>query len=427
MMNRRRFLQGCCAGIVAMNGARLGSLSFAQTPSGGRDMLVTIFLRGGMDALSFLVPHGDSYYQEERSGGLALGAGQVLDIDGYFGLHPQAAALMELYQQGHLALIPATGIPDAHGTRSHFQAQDYLEYGGFTASQGGWLGRYLAETQPSEQQLAGLFRGMSLGSALALSLQGYNGALAMNDIGEFTLRGDAGQSNELRRALRLMYAQDQELQATAAQTLDAVDLLDANPPGEYTPRQGVEYPDNDFSGALAMLAQLIKMDIGFQAGTVDLGGWDTHENQANGNNPTAGSFADRVGELAGGLAAFWNDMTDFHGRITVVVMSEFGRRLKQNSNNGTDHGHGGLMMVLSASLRGRQIWGAWPGLSPEELYERKDLRVTTDWRQVLAEVAFARLGMDAAAMQGLLPGYQYPGPVGFFLETQDLPNHLIIR
>lgn len=417
-MQRRTFMQGCCAGIIAMSGARLGNMVFAQPGNNRRDVVINVFLRGGIDALNFLVPYADTHYQDARASHLALGDSQVIDLDGYFGLHPSAERLKEIYDQQHLALIGATGIPDAQGTRSHFQAQDFLDHGGGQINDSGWLGRYLNSTN-SADAFGGVFRGLSFDPSVALSLSGYGNALAVNSVSEFTLRGSSSHKDDLRRALRTMYNFDERLGATALKTLDVADLLDANPIGDYVPAPGVEYENNNFARALSSLAQLIKMDLGLQAATVDLGGWDTHENQASGNR-VDGGFSDLVRTLCNGLHAFWGDMADHHGHLTVVVMSEFGRRLKENANRGTDHGHGGMMMVLNPYVAQKKVFGPWPGLSNDQLYERKDLRVTTDFRTVLAEVFIKRLGIPESQVPNFFPGYTAAPVLNFLNQAVEL-------
>lgn len=416
-MKRRTFLQGCCAGIAAMSGARLTNLTFAQTPGSPQRCIVTIFLRGGMDALNFLIPHADSLYHDARPDLSLQPSDGAYDLDGYFALHPSAGALKELYDSRHLALVAATGIPDGQGTRSHFQAQDYLEYGGQQKNEGGWLGRYL-NAAPTPTQYSGIFRGISVSSSLALSMQGFGGALSMREADDFTLEGRADKT-DLRRALRTMYGVDPTLGPPAMKTLDAIDLLEANPVDDYTPRPGVEYPNEDIADSLASIAQLIKLDVGLQAATVDLGGWDTHEGQA-GSNPATGSFSDRVSELSDSLGAFWADIADHHGLVTVVVMTEFGRRLKENNNRGTDHGHGGVMMVLNGAIREKRVFGEWPGLANDQLYERKDLRVTTDFRTVLSEVLISQAEVDPNDIGQYFPGYTFPDPVGFLIGTPTM-------
>lgn len=423
-IKRRQFLQGCCAGIAAMSGVRVSNLSFAQSPGSNQKIIINVFLRGGMDALNFLIPYADALYHDARQR-IAIDASDgAIDVDGYFALHPQAAALKDIYDSQHLALIPATGIPDEQGTRSHFQAQDYLEFGGPQQNEGGWLGRYLNGIAPPPE-FSGIFRGLSISSSTALSLAGFSGALSLNDADSFTIQGNANDG-DIRAALRTMYGPDPELAEPAMKTLDAIDLLDANPIGNYTPRPGVQYPDDDFAEALKGLAQVIKLGMGLQAATIDLGGWDTHENQTYGD-PEAGPYADRVADLVGGLEAFWADIADNHNDVTIVVMSEFGRRLNENANRGTDHGHGGLMMVLNGGIREKKVYGDWPGLATDQLYERKDLKVTTDFRQVLGEILISQTGIKSWQIGDYFPGYSFPGPVGFLLEESARSDVMMVR
>lgn len=419
LLKRRTFLQGCCSAIAAMSGSQLGNLAFAAPGSqsrsgaraaGPRDTLVTIFLRGGMDALSLLAPHGDSNYFAARPRTRLLTA-QALDIDGYFGLHPSASKLKALYDAQHLALIPACGFPDSN--RSHFEAQDMIDAGvsgGKGLTQGGWLGRHLAASPPAS---ASVFQAVSIGSGVGPSLAGAPESLAMDSAANYTLNTD-GVNNSTRTALRAMYATHPDLSDMALGTLDAVDLLEGNPAGDYTPRNGAVYPGGEFGDDLKSLAQMLRLDIGLDSATIDFGGWDTHENQCNSGNAASGYLADRFKQVSDGLHAFWTDLLEYHGRLTVVVVSEFGRRLRENDNTGTDHGHGGLMMVLSSSIRQKRIWGTWPGLATDQLFERNDVQSTTDYRQVLAELLMARRGLTSAA--SVFPGYVYPKPVGFFLS-----------
>ncbi len=422
---RRTFMQGCCATIAAMSGARLGNLVFAQRGAPQRDIVINVFLRGGMDCLSFLAPFADAEYHSKRPDlGLGQNAGdnEVSDLDGYFGLHSAAAPLVDLYNAQHLALIPATGLPDNLGTRSHFEAQDFMDFGGADPSSGGWLKRYLNSVPVGGLPFEGLFRGISFGSAVSPSFSGFPEALALTEAGDFAIRGSSSNEDDLRRALRLMYDFDPELREVALRTLDATDVIDANPPGEYVPSAGVTYPDSSFSDAMKSIAQMVKLDLGLQAATVDFGGWDTHESQASSSNPDSGYFADQVGDLAGTLAAFWDDMSAQHSRLTMVVMSEFGRRLKENANRGTDHGHGGMMMVFNSNIDAKKVWGTWPGLSSAELFEGKDLKVTTDFRQVLSEIFVARASATSTDLDNYFPGYTYPEPLGIFGDAGVLSS-----
>ncbi|MBI1292047.1 DUF1501 domain-containing protein [bacterium] len=406
-MQRRSFLKGCCAAIAAMSGARLGNLVFAQSPSTSSppNIIINLFLRGGMDSLSFLVPWDDTDYHTARPR-LGLGSAQVLDLDGRFGLHPSATQLKELYDSKNLGLVCATGSP--HPTRSHFEAQDYLDHGvpgdaGY--SYGGWLARYLAR-RPTEA----VFSGISVGSAVAVSLSGFPNALSLTSANGFSLSGSGSHLDDLRRSLRAMWAADPQLATVGLRTLDAVDIIDHASPGDYAPPQGITYPSNSLGDAFKSIAQMIRLDLGLQGATVDLGGWDTHESQASSGNPTTGQYADQIASLSATLGAFWNDLSAYRSRITVVVMSEFGRRLRENDNRGTDHGHGSTMMVLSDAITEKKVYGTWPGLATDQLFESVDLAVTTDYRTILAEILQARLGINNPAE--LFPGFSYPGPLG---------------
>jgi len=412
-IRRRTFLQGCCSGIMALSGARLGNLSFAQTP-GERDILVSVFLRGGMDALSLLAPFADSEYHEARPD-LGLNSIDVVDLNGYFGINKAATRLRDLYLARHLALIPACGFPEPN--RSHFEAQDIMDHGqtGIEArTSSGWLSRHLAPSNAMDS----VFRAVSLGSTNSPAFDGFPGSLSIDGANGFSLNTHWNHGDDFRVALRQMYDGDPRLQSLARRTLDAVDTIDGNPPGDYVPGNGVTYPDTDFANTLTSVAQLIRMGVGLEAATVDLGGWDTHENQASYNNPSQGYFAAHVQELADGLHAFWSDLQEWHGRLTIIVMSEFGRRLRENSNLGTDHGHGGLMMVVSSNVREQKVYGAWPGLSYEQLFENVDVAATTDFRSVIAEVLKARRGVDDVALASLFPGFPFGPPVGFFLNHE---------
>lgn len=410
--NRRNFLKGCCAGIVAMNGAKLHSLVFGQgTPQ--RDIVISVFLRGGTDALNLLVPADNADYLTARPN-LSIPAANVLPLDATFGLHPAAAKLKELYDAQHLAPVCAAGSTDP--TRSHFEAQDFMERGvpgDPLYSGGGWISRYLAGVPGSA-----IFKGVSMGSSVALALDGFDGALAMNGAEGFTLNGNS--LDDVRRGLRRMYSEDPQLAEIMDRTLDATDYIDYADPGTYVPSPGVTYPaDNDLADTMKSLAQIIKLDLGLSAATVDLGGWDTHDGQRDWDDRLDGRFADLVQQLSDAIHAFWLDMAAYHGRLTIVVMSEFGRRLRENDNRGTDHGHGGAMFVVSSSLVQKKVRGTWPGLAYENLFENVDLAVTTDFRTVLSEIMYARLGVPNVG--ALFPGFSYPGPVGFFGASGNGP------
>lgn len=411
-LGRRNFLQGCCAGMAAAYGTQLTNVAFGA-PQAGRDALVVIFLRGGMDALSFLPPYADSDYHVARAE-LGIDGAQALDLNGLFGLHPRANKLKEIYDAGHLVLIPASG--STNPSRSHFEAQDLIERGTPDDpyyDSGGWLARHLQGYVTDS-----IFSGLSHGSTIATALEGYTGALAFSNAGDFTVSGDSGETDDMRRALRSMYTPDANTGEVAVATLDASDIIEYADPDSYTPANGVVYPNTSTARALSSIAQMLRLELGLQAVTVDVGGWDTHESQADNGNPIGGRFASNVQELCDAMHAFWNDLTDYHNRLTLIVMSEFGRRLKENNNRGTDHGRGGLMMVMNANFRNAGVLGSWPGLHPDVLFERVDVPVTTDYRTVLAEILDARRGDRNYGH--VFPGFQYSGPLGLFLASNSV-------
>lgn len=415
-MERRQFLQGCCAGIAALAGSRITNVTFAQTP-GQRDILVTVFLRGGMDALTLLSPFADSEYHAARPA-LALDNEHVFDLDGYFGLNRAAQGLGEIYSAQHLAFIPACGFPDAN--RSHFEAQDIMDHGmtGNAARTGdGWLSRHLAPSNPMDS----VFRAVTLGSQPSVSLEGFTHSLAMTGSGDFSLNTAWNHVGEIRSALREMYGNDPLIGPTALRTLDAIDVVESSPDKDYVPRNGANYGNSAFAKRLQSIAQLLRMEVGLEAATVDLGGWDTHENQVAWNDPTSGYFANLTRELSDGLRAFWTDLRDFHGRLTVVVMSEFGRRLRENDSRGTDHGHGGLMMVMNSNIRERRVFGQWPGLAQEQLFESVDVASTTDFRAVLSEVLRMRRGASLQQIADIFPDYNFDKGLGIFIP-EGLPT-----
>jgi uncharacterized protein (DUF1501 family) len=408
-LSRRKFIQGCCAGIAAMGGARLSNLAFGAPSAGQQDILVSVFLRGAMDGMSLLVPHGEANYFVARPR-LAMSTARVLDLNGLLGLHPAAARLFDLAGSGQLGLVCAAGSPDP--TRSHFDGQDRMDHGvvgDLKFGGDGWLARHVNRYSASN-----VFQAVSIADSVAASLDGAYGSISMQEAGDFTLQGDWSQKDDLRRALRAMYGGDAAYGPTALDTLDAADLIEYADPGNYTPPQGVVYPGGELSDALESLAQLIRLDMGLMAATVDYGGWDTHESQAD-SNPTTGYFANQVRQLSDSLFAFWSDLATSNKKVTVVVMSEFGRRLKENNNRGTDHGHGGVMLVLSGSLKRGGIFGHWPGLDTDQLFEDVDLRVTTDYRSVLSEILLARTA--TSDLSAIFPDFGFSSPVGLF----DLP------
>ncbi len=392
-INRREFMMGCSAAIAAMTGSKLSNVALAEGT--GSQTLVTVFLRGGWDALSVLPPleGKDRGYYEAARPTLKVpvkGDNKALVLNAQLGLHPSLEPLFELYQAGHMAIIPATGMPS--NTRSHFDAQEYLELGtpDISTTPSGWVTRFLTGTK-SNAVADLLSESLSLNDGLPTSVRGNLKAVGFPSFEGFQLADDAEYRKFLTAALTRMWDGDQWLHQTGLTTLRAVDTITKINSGEYKPAGDAKYPnDSDFSKSLQTLARVMKAGLGVRAATVDLGGWDTHQYQGE---KAQGYFGNLLSELARGLAAFFTDLDGLRGSTTVVVMSEFGRRLDENASQGTDHGHGSAMLVLGGSVAGGKVYGKFPGLAPDQLFDRADLAVTTDYRTVLLEVMQKRFGL----------------------------------
>ena len=357
------------------------------TAAANKKKLVVLFQRGAADGLNIVVPYREKNYYSMRPS-IAIQQNEVLDLDGFFGLHPAMTAFKPLYDQGHLAIIHAAGSPDM--TRSHFDAQDYMESGtpGVKVTQDGWLNRAL-----QAEALAGkpsAFRAVALGTQVPRTLQGKLPAIAVNNLADFSVAGRGPQTSPISDAFQAMYdeSSDAVLHGTGQETFEAVKMLKAADPSKYQPAAGVEYPKTQFGNSLKQVAQLLKANLGVEAAFSDIGGWDTHQNQGNAN----GQLANRLKEFSETIAAFWKDMGQDAENLTLVTMSEFGRTARQNGTGGTDHGHANVMFVLGGQVKGGKVYGKWPGLSNEQLNEGRDLAVTTDFRRVLGEAAFKTLG-----------------------------------
>jgi uncharacterized protein (DUF1501 family) len=350
--------------------------------------LVVLFQRGAADGLNIVVPYTEKNYYTMRPN-IALQPGDVLDLDGQFGLHPAMAPLMPLFKQGHLAVVHAVGSPDV--TRSHFDAQDYMESGtpGVKSTQDGWLNRAL-QAEHIDPKTATAFRAVALGTQVPRTLQGRLPAVAVSNVANFTVGGQDKQGAVLSNAFQAMYAgtNDKILSGEGQETFEAVRMLKATDPAHYKPANGVVYPNTPFANNLKQIAQLLKANLGVEAAFADIGDWDTHQAQGG----VQGRLANRLKEFSEGIAAFWQDMGQDANEITLVTMSEFGRTARQNGTGGTDHGHGNVMFVLGGGIRGGKVYGRWPGLDDAQLNEGRDLAVTTDFRQVLGEATFHALG-----------------------------------
>jgi uncharacterized protein (DUF1501 family) len=363
----------------------------ATTAQAQGKKLVVIFQRGAADGLNIVVPHREKAYYELRPT-IAIPQNQVIDLDGFFGLHPAMSPLKPLWDQGHLAVVHACGSPDP--TRSHFDAQDFMESGtpGFKATPDGWLNRALAAEDAARRvhKPESAFRAVALGSQIPRTLQGKVPAVAVGNVGDFSVGGQNPAAAPIATSFESMYDQSVNavLHGTGSETFQAVKMLKATDPGKYSPAPGANYPNGAFGNSMKQIAQLMKANLGVEAAFADIGGWDTHQNQGSVN----GQLANRLKEFSESIAAFWIDMGDQAENITLVSMSEFGRTVHQNGTGGTDHGHANVMFALGGPVHGRKVYGKWPGMGEGQLYEDRDLAITTDFRQVLGEAAFKTLG-----------------------------------
>lgn len=426
-LTRRQFMVGCSTAIAAMAGSRLTNVAFASPTAPGstnQDILVAVFLRGGWDALNVIPPLGgaDRAAYEAARAELKIpvtGAGSLLQLDNRFGLHPAMAPLFDLYRAGKLAVIHAVGLNN--DTRSHFDAMQYIELGtpGVKTTTTGWLTRHLQSATNLPPTI--LIPAVATGGSMPTSLLNSTEAVSMTSPDSFQFSGHWFYESDQRMMLRRMYDGDTWLYQAGLRTLDTIDIIESADPGTYTPGNGAVYPNGEFGYQLQAIAQMIKMNIGLRLASIDLGGWDTHESQGDGST---GYLAGLLQQLAQGLAALYRDLdgsgcAGWTQRLTVVVMSEFGRRLQENASHGTDHGHGSAMLVLGGRVKGGKVYGAWPGLLDEQLYDGIDLAVTTDYRRVLSEILIGRLGNTAIST--VFPGYTFDSPLGFIMDPPTPP------
>jgi len=394
-ITRRVFMKGGAMAIVgtAAVPSFLTRAAWGAETLGGRKKLVVLFQRGAADRLNIVVPHGESaYYSMRPSIGIprpSNGQLSAIDLDGFFGLHPSLTAFKPLWDQRHLAIVHAAGSPDI--TRSHFDAQDYMESGtpGFKGTEDGWLNRAVASLKEQNTKESP-FRAIALGPTLPRILLGREPAVAINNINDFGVGGRNPNVQPLANTFEAMYDQtvDAALHGTGTETFDAVKMLKSADPSRYTPAPGANYPRGHFGDSLRQLAQLLKADLGVQVAFADIGGWDHHVNEGN----TQGQLANLLRDFSQSIAAFWTDLGDMADDTVLVSMSEFGRTARENGNRGTDHGHANVMFVLGGPVKGGRVYGRWPGLGPEQLYEGRDLALTTDFRQVLGEAVYRHIG-----------------------------------
>jgi uncharacterized protein (DUF1501 family) len=398
-ITRRIFLRNSALAVVGTAAVPgfLTRAAFGAVETPGRNKrLVVIFQRGAADGLNIVVPYAEPQYYAMRPS-INIPRKSVIDLNGFFGLHPSLSAFQPLWQQGYLAIVHAAGSPDT--TRSHFDAQDFMETGtpGVKITEDGWLNRSL-HSMPSTPQNSP-FRAIALGPSVPRILSGSEPAVAMNNINDFSVGGK--KASPAARAFEAMYdhSSDSVLHGTGEETFDAVKMLKTADPGKYAAAPGANYPKGRFGDSLRQLAQLIKANLGVQVAFADISGWDHHVNEGS----TEGQLANVLTEFSQSLAAFWVDLGDLMEDTVVVTMSEFGRTARENGNRGTDHGHANVMFVMGGPVKGGKVYGRWPGLDQSQLYEGRDLALTTDFRQVIGEAVAHHMGNKNLA--NVFPGY----------------------
>ncbi|MEX1184921.1 MAG: DUF1501 domain-containing protein [Gemmatimonadota bacterium] len=425
-MTRRAFVRDGSLALLALGipPAFLSRSLLAQPARGRKKTVICIFQRGAVDGLNMVVPFGEkAYYARRRATAVPAplrdGTG-ALDLDGFFGLHPSLRPLHELFGRNELAIVHAVGSP--HPTRSHFDAQDFMETAtpGVKSTRDGWLNRVLQHTDCADctgrslqdgaahaaDHVAGqagmavthpALRGIAMGSAMPRSLRGSAAALAIADLDTFGVTGD----DSLQAAFERVYgtADGDIVTGSADDAFDAVRILRAANPQQYRPVSGVQYPNGQFGRSLQQIAQLIRSGVGVEIAFADIGGWDTHQAQGG----AQGQLANRFTELGRGIRALYDDLGDRMDDVVILTMSEFGRTVAENGSGGTDHGHANCMMVMGGGVAGGRILGDWPGLEPEQLYDGRDLALTTDFRDVFAEVVATHLGTSDLAQ--VFPGH----------------------
>lgn len=413
-MNRRVFMKSGAMALATMglNPSFLRRTVFAQELLKGAALngnargktLIVLFQRGAADALNVVVPFGEQAYYRMRPT-IAIprpvsgAAGTAVDLDGFFGLHPALSPFKPLWDDGILAPIHAVGSPS--NTRSHFDAQDYMESGtpDNKGSHDGWLNRYLAVKGTCDEchVNAAPFRAVAMTPQTPRILEGPTPTVAMNSLDEFTVRSSGSQAESIEALYKTGSAD--LVHAAGGEMFEAMKILRAANPQQYQPQNGADYPRSPFGQHLKQIAQLIKSDVGLEIAFADVGGWDTHVNQGG----ATGQLAQRLGDFSTSIAALVKDLGPRMADVTILTMSEFGRTARQNGNGGTDHGHATAMFVIGGDVKGHKVHGRWPGLEVEQLNEGRDLALTTDFRSVFSEVAFKHLG--AAKMDAVFPGF----------------------
>ena len=393
-LSRRYFLKSTGIGLLAVGLPPGFVIRAARAEHKRGRVLVVLFQRGGMDGLNAVIPFKESaYYRMRPTIAIAepgTGEEKAIDLDGFYALHPSLAPLKPLYDQGRCAIVHATGSPA--NTRSHFDAQDYMEIGtpGLKSTPDGWLNRYLAEAKTPPTPL----RAVSVSPRLPRILYGNAVSVNLRSIAEFHLH-DA----QLTDAFQRIYAAaaDPLLQSSGARLFSAMTAL--GNVQSAIPAEGEGYPKGPFGARMGEIARLIKANAGLEIAFTEIEGWDTHVNQGG----AAGQLANRLRNLADGISAFYRDLGDRGEDVMLVTLSEFGRTARENGNRGTDHGHANVMFVLGGRVRGGRVYGAWPGLQPELLNEGRDLALTTDFRSICGEVLVQHMGQTNS--RKIFPGF----------------------
>lgn len=407
-MDRRYFLRSsgiglASFGLMAAAPDLLHQFASAATLTGGygrKKVLVTIFQRGAVDGLNMVVPHGESEYYNLRPTIAVPKPGKTdgaVDLDGHFGLHPSLQALEPFWKNKSLAIVDAVGSPD--NTRSHFDAQDYMESGtpGNKGTKDGWLNRVLQGAASKDESP---FRAVSMTQQLPRSLYGRAPSVAMTNLADFAVKAGI-YSQSMKGGFEGLYEQNAKdtLGETGKETFEAVNFLKEANPAQYKPENGAIYPNSALGRSLMQIAQLIKAGVGLEVAFAEAGGWDTHVNEGNGR----GQLANLLRDFAQSIAAFGTDLGKRMDDVVLITMSEFGRTARENGSRGTDHGHANAMFILGGSVKGGKVYGDWKGLKSDKLYEGRDLDVTTDFRDIFAEAAYKHIGSKDLAK--LFPNY----------------------
>ena len=404
-VSRRVFLKGGGVAMIGMSTIpAFLQRAVAATPMPNKKKLIVLFQRGAADGLNIVVPFAEENYYKIRPS-IAIpqprqGAeNAAIDLDGFFGLHPSLQALGPLFHSGQLAIVHAAGSPDT--TRSHFDAQDFMESGtpGVKSTEDGWLNRTLGRSvKDAHEDDISPFRAVAMSPNLPLTLRGSAPAIALADVKQFRV---LSQSTAVEGGFEALYAQtvDKVLRGAGTETFEAIEMLRKADPSRFQPENGAEYPKTRVGQTLQQVGQLVKADIGMEVSFVDTGGWDNHVNEGG----AQGQMANLLRDMGQGLAALHQDLGDLMEDIVVVTMSEFGRTAHENGNRGTDHGHANCMFVMGGPVQGGKVYGKWPGLGPGQLNEDRDLKLTTDFRSVLGEVISGHLG--SKDLQTVFPGF----------------------